>query len=293
LLKIKQNLRCVTDTLENYYGYLEGMELEKVLFVIVLYKQALKSSNAFQSLAPVIAEHGKKIAVFVYDNSLTPHADDTQCLRYIHDSSNAGVSRAYNAASVFAKVNGFKFLLLMDQDTHFPEKIFNSYSQAVAANPHIHIFAPVAKDSQRVYSPFRMIRGRGIALSVLKPGVHSLKDVAVINSGLLISLEAFERTGGYDERFPLDFSDINFCERLAENCFKIYLINESIVHHHSSSVNTEVKKRFDTYLAALVLFKKLSKQRISYWFAAFPRAAKLFSRSGDSWFLARFFKFLP
>ncbi|HEY0654963.1 MAG TPA: hypothetical protein VGD65_17615 [Chryseosolibacter sp.] len=259
------------------------MELDKVLFVIVLFEQNLKRSRAFQSLLPLSTEH-----VFVYDNSAAPCPDVPDSISYCHDCSNPGVSRAYNKAFLFAEERGFEFVLLMDQDSFFPRETLESYRHAVASYPHIHVFAPIAHDGRHVYSPFHLVNGHGKQMHKPKAGIYSLKRMSVINSGLMVSVHAYKQSGGYDESFPLDFSDIDFCERLGNNQFDICIIDGVILHNHSSAGKIS-RSRFDSYLKALVRFKKLSRQHVAYW-SALPRAIKLSIQWRDSWFLARLFK---
>src|SRR5688572_4521243 len=207
----------------------------QVLFVIVLYRQRLANSLAFKGLGPLMKKYPAAVSLFVYDNSEEPLSDLPVITRYVHDPDNPGVSRAYNSTYLLAKEKGLRFLLLMDQDSIFPESIFESYSHAVEMHPDIEVFAPMAKDHKRNYSPFRFIHGRGVPLSRVKPGTHTLNDIKIINSGALVSVDAFEKSGGYDERFQLDFSDVVFCDRLANKNFSVCLIEGSIIHQHSSS----------------------------------------------------------
>lgn len=266
--------------------------LEQVLIVIVLYRQKPGSSNALKSLEPLMRKYPAAISVFVYDNSDEKASNLDGVCYYLHDPKNPGVSRAYNAAFHYAKQKGFRFLMLMDQDSFFPENIFDSYSQAVVQHPGVEVFAPRVQDQQNLYSPFRFTRGRGKPLPNLKSGVYEFTDTKLINSGLLITIKAFEKCGGYDERFPLDFSDIVFCDRLGACNFKLCLIDGSITHEHSSaqaSPSEESKKRFEKYLQALALYK-LTNKKISYWRSGFPRAAKLSLQLRDQWFLRKLFE---
>jgi rhamnosyltransferase len=266
--------------------------LSEVLFVIVLYKERLADSMAFKSLEPLMKKYPAAISVFVYDNSEEALGDLPVNTRYVHDPGNSGVSRAYNSACLYAKEKGLRFLLLMDQDSIFPESIFKSYSDAVETHPDIEVFAPIARDHQKTYSPFRFIHGRGVPLSRVRPGVHILNDIKIINSGALISVNAFEKSGGYDERFQVDFSDIVFCDRLANKNFPVCMVEGSIIHQHSSSslnASQASKNRFDQYLQALALYKTITKTKVSYWWGGFPRAAKLSAKLRDRWFLQRFF----
>jgi GT2 family glycosyltransferase len=266
--------------------------LEQVLFVIVLYRQRPRNSKALESLEPLMKKYPDKVSVFVYDNSEAAVSDLRGIRYYFHDAKNPGVSRAYNCAFAYAKQNKFRFLLLMDQDSFFPESIFDSYSHAVAQHPDVEVFAPRVNDQQNFYSPFRLAGGRGTPLPKLKSGVHALIETKLINSGLLIGVTTFEKCEGYDERFPLDFSDIVFCDRLCANNFSVCLLEGSIFHEHSSSnisTSEESKTRFEHYLKALALYKTITKTNVSYWWSGLPRAAKLSVQLRDQWFLRRLF----
>lgn len=265
--------------------------LEQVLLVIVLYRQRLEDSTAFESLEPLMQKYPGKICVFVYDNSEEPAGEYRKIGSYLHDPKNSGVSRAYNRAWEYAKQKGLRFLMLMDQDSHFPETIFRSYSDSVAKSPGIEVFAPHAKENQKLYSPFRFVRGRGTPAADISPGIHALSDLKLINSGLLVSVNAFEKCGGYDERFPLDFSDIVFCDRLFASGFDVYVMEDTIGHKHSSSRLSpphESRQRFEKYLNALALYGTLNA-KVSYWRSGLPRAARLAFQLRDKWFLRKWF----
>lgn len=266
--------------------------LDQTLFVIVLYRQSLQDSNARQSLEPLFQKYTDRVSIFVYDNSETALRTTQSVSCYTHDAKNSGVSHAYNRAFQFATKNGYRFLMLMDQDSTFPTGIFETYSHAVAAHPDVHVFAPRAESNGQLYSPFRLVQGRGVAEVGAKPGLYALDDIKFINSGLLVGLDAFKKCEGYDERFPLDFSDIVFCDRLSAKNFKACLIDGTISHDHSSShigKTVDHKKRFENYLRALALYKTVNK-KASYWWGGFPRAAKLSIQLRDRWFLKKFFR---
>lgn len=263
--------------------------VEQVLFVVVLYKQRFRETKAFESLRPLVEKNPGAVNVYVYDNS--PEADHQLqfATHYVHDPKNSGVGRAYNFAHVFAKEKNFRFMLLMDQDSFFPQQVFLTYREAVAMYPTVEVFAPVVKDEKTFYSPFRLRRGRGIPLSQPKEGIHSLKDIKLINSGMLVTVDAFEKCGGYDERFPLDFSDIVFCDRLSASNIDVYVVDAVVYHSHSSTTpSADPKKRFETYLLALGMYKHCYKKDVSYWFGGFPTAARLSTQYRDRWFIKKF-----
>lgn len=267
---------------------------EKVLIVIVVYEQSVEQTRAFASIQPLIDVHPDSTHILIYDNSSQQAAWRAPYnSTYIRNDLNPGVSAAYNSALATAKDRGLKFLLLLDQDTFVPLNTFKAYSMAVADNPEGLTFAPIALCNGRCYSPFKFINGKGQQLSNLQAGTYSFRNYKIINSGLLVSTLAFEKCGGYDERFGLDLSDVVFCDRLAAQNFSFNLIPAHIDHHHSSlDKNCERNKvRFDRLLHAMSLYSNLhEEQKYIYWIGAFPRALKLTARYLDWWFMKRFFQ---
>ena len=200
-------------------------------------------------------------------------------IKYLHDPSNPGVSKAYNEGLKVAVELNKKWLLLADQDTEFPSSLFSDYSCAIQHHPQVTIFVPSMTDSIGLLSPFRLIWGKGSRLKTLDIPLQSFRNYKTINSGMLISVAAFERAGGYDERFPLDYSDISFSERLAVQDCNFVLI-PSRCHHRFSATSgiahilSEIE-RFKSFRKAIKLFKKISNQFVSLCWIIMPRALKL------------------
>jgi rhamnosyltransferase len=265
---------------------------EQILVVVVLYKRSLKDSEAYASLKPLLERFPNSISLFIYDNGPEKNDPGGQNIVYRFDFSNAGVSTAYNAALRYAKSKGFKFLLLLDQDTSFSITTLQAYSQAVDRWAGEHVFVPVARSCSQLISPFYFSRGMGRSLNEIKPGRHSLRNLKAINSGMLISVDAFEKCEGYDEKFGLDLSDIVFCERLANHDYSLILIDAAIQHRHSAQDTdiAQLKIRFEKYLKALMLYRAMSNMRGSYWLGGFPRAVNLARRHRDVWYIKKFFQ---
>jgi len=266
--------------------------IEDTLFVIVIYNCVITQSIAFQSLRKADAlSHPKD--VFIYDNSLSPQAvpSGNERIHYHHNPLNAGVSAAYNEGSRKAKQFHKKWLLLMDQDTDFPGNAWNKYEQGILNYPDKRVFVPTLIDGHQIVSPFRLRWGKGIKIDNRQPGVHSFRHLCVINSGLLISSELFEAAGGYDERFPLDFSDVIFIERLSAITPEFIWINATCIHSLSSqqdknATTSVVLNRFKKYSAAAALLKKISRKKTLLSFILLPRAFKLGLMKKDFRFLS-------
>ena len=202
---------------------MKGEELQKflndVLAVLVLYRRELAVSETFGSLTRSLERSGCRMELYVYDNSPTPMVQDVDAypalrIHYLHDPTNPGVSSAYNAGFRLGQQLGRKWLLLLDQDTLFPEDALYSYCRGVAEHPDVALFAPQLMASGRLCSPCRYLARTGFHLQNVAAGVQPLKDKAILNSGMLVKISAFAHSGGFDERIRLDFADFAFNNRL-------------------------------------------------------------------------------
>ena len=185
------------------------MAESKIFPVVVIYKIQLADSTAYRNFLSRLALE----AFMVYDNSpddfqqdmgrIPPHAV------YVRDTANGGLSIAYNRAAAYALEHHYDRLLLLDEDTVFP---VGMYSQMQACSAALCVPRILLKDGT-CFSPSHWRAGR-VRGADLPPGRHPLSRYLPINSGLCVSLDAFFRAGGYNEKVRLDFSDFQFTIRL-------------------------------------------------------------------------------
>ncbi len=254
---------------------------EHILTILVLHNMELRNSCAFQSLTRNLKLNNNKGHLFVYDNTherqvISGH--DCWEIAYFHDPSNSGVSRAYNMGALMAQKLGKRWLLLADQDTTFPDDIFEKYILAMDLHPGYRVFAPILTDNQGVISPFKPGYTSGNRIKKVVVGRHLLDQMHAINSGLLIDLQLFETAGGYDERFKLDFSDIVFFSKLKFFIREIVIVGAFCGHGHSSQESGNIEfglSRFKGYLHALSILGSTRKARAAYLIRAGMRAVKL------------------
>ncbi len=228
--------------------------MDPILTVLVLYKLNLEDSAAYQSLTRAIRNKSNKSRLLVYDNSPGVHPipdSDPWEITYVHDPSNSGVSRAYNCAAAMARQYPIKWLLLADQDTVFPESIYDRYSASMVRYPECSVFVPTLMDHRGIISPFLPQIASGKRLRHPLMGKVSINKINAINSGLMVHLPLFESTGGYDERFKLDFSDFSFFKKLKRQTNHMVIIDATCRHAHSSAEKTNLGtavNRFQIYL---------------------------------------------
>lgn len=212
----------------------------KILFVIVLYKCKLESSITYNTL---LKDNVTPDDIFVYDNSPQKNYTDIKVGKYISDTSNGGLSIAYNTAAAYAKENSYKWLMLLDQDTNFPKGALGEYKDAIKENTNINMFVPKHKIVNGMYiSPTKYKHFVSCEQEKVPDGVVRFKDVSPINSGMLIDLASFIKSGGYDENVYLDFSDISFIKKYQKNYHYFYILNDVVCLQHFSGTENDKGK---------------------------------------------------
>ena len=207
--------------------------INNILAVIVVFNLKLEESWTLITLNRSLEKISEYLDIVVYDNSL--HSDLVNgsvfrkwCfnIHYFHDSSNPGLSKAYNFAAYYGEFLEKSWLLVLDQDTSFPVDTFSKYFKAIQDNPSIKLFAPVLKISDgRIFSPSRYWFKRGFGVKKISFGVHGFKGISPVNSGIMIALDAYTAVGGYDEKVRLDFSDFMFIERFRKRFSEFYVVD--------------------------------------------------------------------
>jgi rhamnosyltransferase len=230
-------------------------KLNEILAVMVSYKVGLSKSETFTSLTDCLKAHDLFMEIIVYDNSpeaaslVDISSNENWSIIYVHDKTNPGVSKAYNTAFSFARGKNKKWILLLDQDTSFPENALPAYIESLTAYPCEYLFAPALLANQKMISPCRYYFKRGFRLKNSSPGIHSIQHKTILNSGMCISVKAFEELNGYNERIRLYFSDLDFIERYGRLFSSFCLIDLRCNHKHDNDSGDieNVSDRFRLY----------------------------------------------
>lgn len=226
---------------------------KKLLLVVVLYNQRLHETATYASL---IAGSGED--VFVYDNSPCPqHAVATGLpagCKYVSDTANGGISKAYNAAGRYALEKGYGWMLFLDQDTVFAPGILDEYRAVIRTRKDIRMIAPPMKMSESLYmSPVKVRFHMARPCRRVPEGKASLWRYSPINSGLAVDVEAFHQAGGYNEKVTLDFSDYQFIRRFRKWYPDFYVLRSVCNQSFSNEVESDDRKlrRFDLFCHSL------------------------------------------
>jgi hypothetical protein len=266
---------------------IERFSLDKVLAIIVVYNEILDFSETLNSLDKSNLKN-EKIDVFVYDNS--PKKQNFKLskfnnydIQYFHDPLNSGISKAYNKGAEIARQMGKSWLLFLDQDTNFGIDFIEKTKLAINQFPRVNLFAPILKlSSKKILSPYNFRLFYGTHLKTISPGLKDLSTCQPINSGIIIKLDSFEETGGYNEKVKLDFSDHQFLEKFKQMENKFVIINSIGIQNFSAdetnfmkilsrfkyycdgALNFETKSAFNYFCLHFFLILKMLKQTIKH-----------------------------
>lgn len=264
--------------------------LEYILFVIVLYKSNYKETKTYVSL---LKKYNKQI--YIYDNSPTPQDIHYKNIIYIHDPKNSGLSVAYNKAAQYAKDNGYKWILLLDQDTTFEDGAIEKYIEAIKNNPDIKLFAPKHKIKSGLYiSPTKYYLKYSRPSKKVQTGLTKFSKASPINSGMLINVNAYWEVGGYDNEVTLDFSDIRFIEKFKNNYNSYYIIDSTCIQDFSVD-EIDTNKLLNRYIIYCKCAKACYRQNmidsIAYFFVVFKRCISLLIQTKNISFLKAFINY--
>jgi GT2 family glycosyltransferase len=204
--------------------------------------------------------------IVVYDNSPTPMLFEREDklhelwnLHYIHDQSNPGVSKAYNSGVKIAEKLGKKWIFLLDQDTDFQSDSLLRYCEAISFYKNEELFAPILlTKTGSIWSPCFYYLKKGRSFKKLEfYGLQSIKNKSLLNSGLIVSVDVFNRVGGYNENIPLYFSDFKFIDKYRKLYRNFILVNTKCLHGVS-----EIEDNTESALLRFVYYCKGARNSI-------------------------------
>lgn len=211
------------------------LPIQTIFPVIVLFRTQLHDCPSYLTLL----KNSEVGQFMVYDNSPADYPVDINHLDsraiYHRDTNNSGLSKAYNTAARYAAEKGYERILILDQDTTFPQNALDVYLQG---DPSIPIWAPIMISGEG--TPFSPVRIDGFNLKVppAHPGQYSLYQLNPVNSGMCIQIESFWKANGYNEKVKLDYADFEFCKRLRQHCPSFQLL-PLVAHQDFSNDNPD------------------------------------------------------
>lgn len=231
----------------------------RILICVVVFNQHLEKTNSYKTLL-----NGSKDVV-VIDNSTEDISNNRELSQnnkweYIRYPNNPGLSFAYNTAAAYAKENGYDWMMLSDQDTYFKHEIIDNYKNLCNSIKDVYLFCPrVIVPNEGLLSPVKLNHYfPKISKTILRGNtIINPHNYAIINSGLLINIDAYYKVGGYNNKVFLDFSDFQFIEKFGKYYDKVYVSEDKCLQSFSNQIeNLDIKlKRFKLFCKSLKHFK--------------------------------------
>ncbi|BDQ04195.1 glycosyltransferase family 2 protein [Ignavibacterium sp.] len=174
----------------------------------------------------------------------------------IFNESNLGFSGGNNIGIQQALREGADYILLLNNDTIVEP---SSFSKLISVFEH-DINAGIASPKINYYDfpdlvwsaggKISKIRGSGFAIGNIKSDSikEEIKEVSFVSGCcMLIKKDLFNKVGLLDEDFFLYLEDTDFCVRVKEAGFKIYVANNSVIYHKVSKSTFKLEKPISLY----------------------------------------------
>jgi rhamnosyltransferase len=171
----------------------------------------------------------------------------------ILNERNEGIARAYNQAVEWAQDKGFQWILTLDHDSESTPGMVDKLVGAFV------ILAEQGIQNVGVVGSNPLDQNAGVHLTgVIPSGSDSelIQDSDVISSGCLIPLRVFDIIGPFNEDLFIYYVDTDFCMRLTEGGFCIYVRTDAVLLHREGS---KTRHRFLWRYARYDHYEKMSR----------------------------------
>ena len=146
-------------------------------------------------------------------------------VHYISYGKNLGIAKALSHAAQIAIENGYQYLLTMDQDSKAPLNLVNACVAVFENNNNVGLVTPIHGNKYGTH---------------IKPIAGKTEKVNMaMTSGNLISLDVYNKVGGFDEDFFLDYMDIEYCFKLHLHHYDLIRIDDFVLDHNEADL-TEI-----------------------------------------------------
>jgi rhamnosyltransferase len=211
-------------------------EPASVAAVVVTFHPDPGLTTRLASLVPQVG------AIVVVDNGSCPAdlpADDDPAsagqVEFIANSENRGIGVALNQGLRRAQERGFSWALTLDQDSSPLPNLVAAGGRAFEAHPEPQRLAAIGASVVGAKEPTRAAIGAAVVGEgepTAAPADAYRRMPAVITSGTLHSIAAWERLGGFREDYFIDCVDTEFCLRARARGLEVVQATEPALAHN-------------------------------------------------------------
>lgn len=237
--------------------------------IIVLYKTKLEDSLTYKTIKSKIDKlKNLRKKILIYNNS--PEIEIPLSNDYVlhTPTENLMLAGAYNYALEDAERGGYKWLLLLDQDTEITEEYFielNNFLVSPESNNY-DVILPILRSREYYLSPLICRKDVGPFAYIRQVcsqddlcSLHEDSFIVGYNSVSLLSVAKLKQVSGFGEQFPLDMLDYYYYYRLSQINCKVYLLHVNLQQNLSLLEENAVmsKTRYNNYLFSSLKFAKI------------------------------------
>lgn len=195
------------------------MDKLKVAGAVVLYNPTDEDISNIKSYLKDID------ILYVMDNSLKENKKrlpKSKKIEYIFNNANLGIAEPLNKAASLARNKNYKWLLTMDQDTHFKEGVVKEIKERIQKIDCSEI---------AIVTPWHKTK-----LKTKKTSKKIDNPLDVMTSGNFVNLEIHQKIGGFKNELFIDGVDIEYCLNIAKNNYKIQRYNDLEIDHNLGNI---------------------------------------------------------
>ncbi len=136
---------------------------------------------------------------------------------YLSEENNVGIARALNKIMEYAYSIGADWCLLLDQDTIVEENCIYKYERYINLY-NACVLSPVVCDDN------------DLERKLISSDEYVSIDMC-ITSGSYNNVKVWKSLGGVREEYFIDYVDWEYCARVRNNGYNVYLINDVSINH--------------------------------------------------------------
>jgi GT2 family glycosyltransferase len=243
---------------------------------IVTYKNDI---DEILDLCTSIFNYYSNISIYIINNDCDvkyDRVDFDSRIYYIQNKNNIGFGAAHNIALKESLRLGSSFHFIINPDVILRENVITKMIKSMNDDKTIGLMMPniLNEDGTIQYLPKLLPNPLSIILRKINPilplfdsymnkyelrggAMNEIQDVAIVSGCFsLLSREAIEKVGMYDEKYFLYFEDWDLSRRIAMNYRTVVYNSVSIIHKYNSGANKNSRLFIIFIQSALIYFFK-------------------------------------
>ena len=218
---------------------LEWCSLNDVLVVIPVYGQKNYTRKCIDSCI--------KMSGILHDTLVVDDGSPNPYVQYgmniLRLQENSGFTNAINQGILYAQTRGYKYVMLLNNDTEAKQNFLKILYDHMESNPNIGIASSARLKSDDSFELFGVDLIRGYQMITKKE--HITNENLDVNwvpfCSVLLRMDMIREIGLLNKKMRTHSSDLEYCIRAKINGWKVALVMGSRVFHHHE-VTTRANK---------------------------------------------------